>query len=373
MFEITVQRSIFVKALSHVQSVVERKNVTTISSHLKLVADNNKLIITATDNSLSITETIFAEIEAEGAITLPAHTLYEIVRKFSDENINIKIDSNQSSVVEISSGYSVFHLSFLNAEEFPKIDLGTFDCKFIIPCAQLQKIIEKNRNTISQEDGRYHLNGIYFHAIPENNELRATATDGHRLSSVKISLPEDAFNMPAIIIPRKTVFEILKILVDSAEENITFEVSPVKIKLTIGDTIIISKLIDADFPDYLSLIPYNNNLFFNLSSVDMARAVDRVSTIMVEKSQAIKLIIKESQLELQSGGGNQSLGSEKLEITSNISNFEISFNAKYLLDIMSSISNSEEVEFKLSDPFSAALVQSNKDKDADFVIMPMRG
>lgn len=370
-FEIIVQRSVLVKALAHVQSVVERKNIESISSHLKLEADHDKLIITATDNNLAITETIDAEVVNAGSLTLPAHTLYEIVRKFSDETIEIKIDHKQNAIVEISSGYSVFHLPFLDAKEFPHIDIGNFECKFTISSELIQKALEKNRNTISQEDGRYHLNGIYFHANADINELRATATDGHRLSSVRIALPENAANTPAIIVPRKTIFEISKIIADNPAE-IAVEISPVKIRLSIGNVLIISKLIDADFPDYLSLIPYNNSLFFSLPSIEMARAVDRVSTVMMEKSQAIKLIIQKDKLELQAGGINQSLGNEKLEINSNIDSFEISFNAKYLLDIMASIGNNEEVEFRLSDPFSAVLVQSKEDDKTDFVIMPMR-
>ena len=369
MFEVIVQRSIFVKALAHVQSVVERKNITGISSHLKLTADNNKLIITAIDTGLSITETIQAETPKTGALTLPAHTLYEIIRKFSDESVSLKTSADSATMVEISSGYSVFHLPFLNAAEFPQIDLGNFDCKFVLSAAFMQKMIEKNRNTIAQEDGRHHLNGIYFHNI--GNELRATATDGHRLSSVKVALPKDAENMPAIIIPRKTIFEILKILVDNPQD-VLFEVSPIKIKLTIGDIIIISKLIDADFPDYLSLIPVNNSLYFSLPSVEMARAVDRVSVIMMEKSQAIKISIKNSELELNVGGNHQSVANEKLEVDSNTEQFEISFNAKYLLDIMTVIDGGDDVKFYLSDPFSAVLVRASKDENTDFVLMPMR-
>lgn len=369
MFEVIVQRSIFVKALSHVQAVVERRNISAISSHLKLETLSNKLILTAVDTGLSITETIDAQVVSESAVTLPAYTLYEIVRKFSEELVSIKTSSEQPSMIEISSGYSIFHLPFLSADEFPKIDFGNFECKFSLSAALMQKIIEKNRNTIAQEDGRYHLNGIYFHSI--NNQLRATATDGHRLSSTAVDMPENAENMPAVIIPRKTIFEILKILQDNPQD-IVFEVSPVKIRLTIGDVIIMSKLIDAEFPDYMPLIPVNNSLYFSAANVEIAKAVDRVSTIMMEKSQAVKFIINSSELELNAGGSNQSVANEKLEIDSNIEQFEISFNSKYLLDIMSVIDNGDDVKFYLSDPFSAVLVRAEKDQNTDFVLMPMR-
>ena len=372
MFEIIVQRSVFMKALSHVQSVVERKNTLAILSHMKLQAEDGKLIMTATDMNLSVAETIAAEITQQGSITLPAITLYEIVRKFSDETIELKIDETQPTMVQIQAGYSVFHLPFLNAEEFPKIDAGSFDCEFTIAHNLMQKIIEKNRNTVAQEDVRHNFNGIYLHPITANNELRATATDGHRLSSVRIALPEGAANMPAVIIPRKTIFELSKILSDDGSD-VKLEVSAMKIRLTIGKVTLISKLIDAPFPDYLPLIPYNNSLFFNLPNVEFAKAVDRATTIMLEKSKAIKLTITGNQLELSVGGDHSSLANEKLEVNCNTEQFEISINAKYLLDISSAIGNNSNIEFKLSDPYSAVLVQSQDDDKTEFVVMPMRG
>jgi DNA polymerase-3 subunit beta len=371
MFEVIVQRSVFLKALSHVQSVVERKNISEISSHLKLEASGTTITLTALDSTLSITTVIAADIEANGALTLPVHTLYDIVRKLSDETIKLRIDPNQTSMVEISSGYSVFHLSYLKAEKFPRIDVGNFDCKFTIPASSLQKIIEKNRNTISQEDSRYHLNGIYLHPILETNELRGTATDGHRLSSTRVQLPKDAKNMQGIIIPRKTIFEISKMISDKDAE-ITIESSNSKIKFTIDSLVIISKLIDAEFPDYLPLIPYNNSLSFNLPSADLSRAVDRATTILMDKSQAIEFIVNGNQLEIKAGGEHQSLANEKLEISGNMDQFRISFNARYVMDILSAIGNNVNVEFKFSDQISPTLVQSQEDDKTDFVIMPMR-
>ena len=371
MFEVIVQRSVFLKALSHIQSIVDRKNIAEISSHLKLEAAGTILTLTALDNSLSMTATITAEIEQNGSLTLPVHTLYDIIRKFSDEKIQLKIDETQPSMVEITSGYSVFHLPFLKSEKFPRIDVGNFDCQFSLASTAMQKIIEKNRHTISQEDSRYHLNGIYFHPILENNELRGTATDGHRLSSTRVPLPKDAKNMPAIIVPRKTIFELSKIISDK-EPEILVEASATKIKFTIGNLVMISKLIDAEFPDYLGLIPYNNSLFFNLPSAELSRAVDRATTILMEKSQAIEFSANVNQLEIQVGGDHQSLANEKLEINSNLEQFKISFNAKYILDIMSAIGNNADVEFKFSDQMSPVLVQSKEDDKTDFIIMPMR-
>lgn len=371
MFEITVARSVFVKALAHAQSLIERKNVTEILSHVKLEATDNKLTITSIDNSLSITETLEATTSQTGAIALPAHTLYDIVRKFSDVDILLKVDETQASMVEISSGFAVFHLPYLSAEEFPNIDAGEYNCSFTLAHEHMLKMINKNRNTIAQEDPRHNFNGIYFHVAPGDNELRATATDGHRLSSVRIALPEGAANMKGAIIPRKTIFELAKILSDNAHD-IEMEVSPVKIRFTLGDIIIITKLVDSEFPDYLALIPYDNQSYFCLPTIDLNKAVDRATTIVTNKSSAIKIYVIDQQLEIQVGGDNQSLANERLEIQSNVSNFEVSLNARYLLDILASLSDSSNVIFKFSDPYCAILVQAENDNKADFIIMPMR-
>jgi DNA polymerase-3 subunit beta len=370
-FEITIERSVFVKALSHLNSLVERKNTIGILSHLKIEAADGQLVLTTTDGSLSMTETIFAEVIQSGSITLPAHLLYDIVRKFSDEKIQLKIDEIQTSMVEISAGYSVFHLPFLLAEEFPHIDIGKFDCKFNLSNEAVTRIIEKNRYTIAQEDARYHLNGIYIHPILESNELRATATDGHRLSSTIIPLPDSARTMPGIIIPRKAIFELLKIVSDSNQE-VVIEVSNLKARFTIGNIVIVTKLIEASFPDYIPLIPYDNSLYFNLPSADLSRALDRATIIMTDKSQAVTFCISKEQLEITTGGENQSSANEKLEINSNIEQLNSSLNARYIIDALMAIGNGSNVELRFKNDISSILIQSTEDKKTDFVIMPMR-
>ena len=235
----------------------------------------------------------------------------------------------------------------------------------------MQKIIDKNRNTIAQEDARNNFNGIYFHPILDNNELRGTATDGHRLSTVRVVLPEGADSMKPVIIPRKTIFELAKIMADNAHD-IEVEVSSVKVGFTLGDVIIITKLIDSEFPDYLSLIPYGNTLYFSLPVLDLNKAVDRAITIVIDKSKAINLTITGNQLEIQLGGDHHSLANEKLEVECNSEQFSVSLNAKYLLDILASLNDNANIKFKYSDPYSAILAQADDDEKTDFVIMPMR-
>lgn len=371
MFNIKLQKSSFVKALSHVQSVVEKRNVATILSHLKLETSGNTLTLTAIDNTLSITETIEIESSNDMAITLPAQTLYDIVRKLPENTVELKIDQDQSSMLEISSGFSVFHIPFLSIDDFPKIDIGNFECQFSMPHNVMQKIIEKNKNTIIQEDARHNFNGIYLHCILDNNEIRGTATDGHRLSSVRVIMPEGSESMNPVIVPRKTIFELAKIMQDH-NDDLRIELSKVKIKFTIGNVIVISKLIDSEFPDYLSLIPYSNSLYFEVLVNDLSKAIDRVTTIVIDKSKAITLQITKNELEVSLGGDHQSMAKEKLEVNSNIDEFIVSINSRYMLDALSSMNESAMVKFKFSDPYSAILAASDDDDKTDFVLMPMR-
>jgi DNA polymerase III subunit beta len=372
-FEVTIKRSVFVKALSHIQSIVERKNISGIASHIKLEASDGVLTITATDGSVSLTENIFANTLHNSSLTLPAHTLYDIIRKFTEEEVHLKIDENQPSMVEINSGSSVFHLSFLKAEDFPNIDTGIFNNDFTMPISSMQKIIEKNRQTISQEDSRFNLNGIYLHPVLTDNELRGTATDGHRLSSARLALPKEAKTMKPIIIPRKTIFELSKILADhDKEKELRIEVSEVKIRFSAGDVVMVSKLVEGDFPDYLPLIPYRNSLQFSLPSTELLKTVDRTTTILMEKSQAIDFHVSGDRLEITVGGEHQSSANETLEVTSNMGEFNISFNAKYVLDILAAVGGGSNVIFKFHDQISPVLVQAEDDDKSDFVIMPMR-
>lgn len=371
MFEIIVQKNIFVKALSHVQSVVEKRNVTAILSHLKLETSGDTLTLTAVDNTLSITETIKVKSKVDQAITLPAQTLYDIVRKLPDNEATLKILDDQPSLLEISSGYSLFQIPFLSPDDFPKIDFGEFDCAFELEHSVMQKIIDKNKNTIMQEDARHNFNGIYLHCILDNNEIRGTATDGHRLSSVRVTMPEGSENLKPVIIPRKTIFEIAKIMQDH-NESLKIEVSRVKIKITMGNITVISKLIDSEFPDYLPLIPYTNSLFFEVPVIDLGKAIDRVTTIVFDKSKAISLKINKNELEVSLGGDHQSMAKEMLEVNSNIDDFTVSINARYMQDILSANEESSVIKFKFSDPYSAILAESNDDDKTDFVLMPMR-
>ena len=295
--KLTIERGALLKALGHVQSVVERRNTIPILSNVLLRADaagppgsEGALALSATDMDLEIVERVPGRIEQPGRITAPAHTLYDIVRKLRDgAQIEIEAGGERSAMV-LRSGRSTFTLACLPPEDYPVMASGELAHNFTLTAAELRSLVDRTRFAISTEETRYYLNGIYLHAT-KNNEvpvIRAVATDGHRLARVEMVLPEGAAGMPGIIVPRKTVIELRK-LVEESEDEVEIGLSETKIRFATGAAALTSKLIDGTFPDYDRVIPSNNDKVLEVKCKEFAEAVDRVSTISTEKSRAVKL------------------------------------------------------------------------------------
>ena len=226
-----IERSDLLKALNHVQSVVERRNTIPILSNVLLEADNGALSLTATDLEIEMRERVEAEIVQPGAITAPAHMLYDIVRKLPDgAQVELATDDTGGRL-NLVAGKSAFTLQALPREDFPAMAQDEMPAAFALPVGDLRRLIDKTRFAISVEETRYYLNGIYLHVLEEGGGhlLRAVATDGHRMARVDMAQPVGADAMPAVIIPRKTVGEVQKLL-EEAEGEVSLQVSDTKIK-----------------------------------------------------------------------------------------------------------------------------------------------
>ena len=241
-----------------------------------------------------------------GATTVPAHMLYDIVRKLP-EGAQVSLETQgEGGQMLIRSGRSRFTLQALPETDFPDLAAGDLPHRFSLPAANLKSLIDKTQFAISTEETRYYLNGIYLHTLddPSGTLLRAVATDGHRLARVEMPAPEGSGGMPGVIVPRKAVAEIQK-LVEGGEDEVVVELSPAKVRLTFGGAngdglgtgrvVLTSKLIDGTFPDYQRVIPNGNDKRLTVERGDFARAVDRVSTISSERGRAVKLAIADGQ------------------------------------------------------------------------------
>lgn len=365
---VTIERSAFLKALNHVQSVVERRNTIPILSNVLVRAKDAAVKLTATDLDIEIIEEAPADIAQEGAVTVPAHLLHDIVRKLPD-GAQLELDQGPDrGRLSIVSGRSRFALQALPPEDFPDLAAGEPANHFNISAASLKALIEKTRFAISTEETRYYLNGIYLHEATET--LRAVATDGHRLARAQAPLPDGAKGMPGVIVPRKTVLELAK-LIEDQEGDIAVALSAAKVRFSFEGLVLTSKLIDGTFPDYERVIPRHNDKTLDLDTKLFAGAVDRVSTISFEKGRAVKLNISRDRLVLSVNNPDSGSAEEEIAVSYNAEPLDIGFNSRYLLDVAAQIKG-DAARFKLGDAGSPTIISDPADENALYVLMPMR-
>ncbi|TIL67359.1 DNA polymerase III subunit beta [Mesorhizobium sp.] len=369
---VILERLNLLKALNHVHRVVERRNTIPILSNVLLSAEGATLEMKATDLDLEVTEATPAKVERGGATTVPAHLLYDIVRKLADgAEVMLKTDEDGNAMT-VTSGRSSFRLQCLPQSDFPELSAGSFSHIFRLDSVALKGLIEKTQFAISTEETRYYLNGIYLHTHDADGKLklRSVATDGHRLARAEIDAPAGSEGMPGIIIPRKTVSELQK-LVDDPDIAVTTELSDTKIRFTIGSVVLTSKLIDGTFPDYQRVIPTGNDKKLIIDRQSFAAAVDRVSTISSERGRAVKLSIGEGQVTLAVNNPDSGSATEELVADYSSDAIEIGFNAKYLLDVAAQLTGTE-AKFMLADAGSPTLIHDMADETTLYVLMPMR-
>ena len=370
--KVTVERAELLKSLGHVHRVVERRNTIPILANVLIRAERSKLAFKATDLDLEVTETISAEVSPGGSTTVPAHMFYEIVRKLPEGAQIVLEASGDRAVLAIRAGRSRFTLQTLPESDFPDLGTGEMTHSFKLAGPDLKRLIDKTQFAISTEETRYYLNGIYLHTAgtAKAQTLRAVATDGHRLAQVELPMPEGANGMPGIIVPRKTVGEMQRLIEDN-EAEVTVELSQGKIRFSLGEVVLTSKLIDGTFPDYGRVIPVGNDKELIVDKKEFEQAVDRVSTVSSERGRAVKLSLTGGKLMLSVTNPDSGSATEELEVEYGSEPLDIGFNSRYLLDIAGQIEG-EAAVLKLADPGSPTLIQDRDSKNALYVLMPMR-
>ncbi|MHC8507936.1 MAG: DNA polymerase III subunit beta [Rhodospirillales bacterium] len=369
--KLTIERTALLKALGRVHSVVERRNTIPILSNVKIEADAGRIALTATDMEIDIVARADAEVETSGATTAPAHTLFDIVRKMADgAQISMTLDGD--GPLAIKSGRSRFSMKVLPTGDFPVMGEGDLPSSFALSAGELRGLIERTQFAISTEETRYYLNGVYLHAAERDKTkvLRSVATDGHRLASAECPLPKGAAGMPGVIVPRKAVAELFK-MAEETTDDVKIELSETKIRFTLADTVMTSKLIDGTFPDYERVIPKNNEKIAKLERDAFSLAVDRVNAISSDKTSAVKLALSSKQIAVSANSPDLGSADEELEADYNGDGLEIGFNARYLLDIARQVEG-DSLVIALSDSTSPTIFRDDDDASALYVLMPMR-
>ena len=369
--QFVIKRDILLKSLNFVQGVVEKKNTLPILSNVLIQLKDKKLSIVATDlDIIFYDETTDVKIINEGSTTTSAAILYDILRKISS-NSDLKFDLKTENKLSLQSDNSDFNLNCLPTDNFPTFE-DDFDQKEInLDSSSFLKLINKTRISISSDDTRHYLNGVFLHLTENKGKtfLTGVATDSHRLSSSSLELNQISEFTP-LILPRKAVFQ-LGILLTENSKSLDMQTSENKIKFQIGNMKLISKVIDGKFPDYKKVVPLNNDKTLIVNSKDFISSIERVTSVSLDRKEGVKLAISKDNLQLSVNSANSGDGNEKLKAAFNSENINISFNSKYLIDIANEIED-KNLKINLKDSISPVLIEDNSDRNSFYVIMPMK-
>jgi DNA polymerase III subunit beta len=366
-----IERAVLLRCLGHIQSVVERRNTIPILSNVLIEALGDGVIrVMATDLDMQMVETVDARVETPGATTVSAHLLFEIARKLP-EGSEVSLSAADGEML-VRAGRYQSKLKTLPRDDFPVIAEGDLPTSFELDAKEIVRIIEKTRFAISTEETRYYLNGIFLHVSDEGNGLlRAAATDGHRLARYTLPRPAGAEQMPDVIVPRKCVAELHKLLGEAGDGRVLVELSPSKIRFTLGSAVLTSKLIDGTFPDYSRVIPTANDKLLKVDPKSFGQGVDRVATIATDRTRAVKMAVDQDRVTLSVTSPENGTATEEVSGDYSSAPIEIGFNARYLQDIISQI-DGDTVEVHLADGAAPTLIRETSDSPALYVLMPMR-
>lgn len=380
ILEIVVETKDLMHALTFANSVVEKRHALAELGNIKLSTLDNSLDISATDMDLYLSQNVGAQVLRTGITTVSTKVLSDIIRKIPDKEIKIK-QTDDGNQLELIGKNCFFSLPTLPATQFPEMEQIAAEVALTISCMNLARLIEYTQFAMSTEETRYNLNGIYLHA--KNGNLCAAATDGHRLSVISINI-EKIIQEFGIIVPRKTVHELLKLIKDPKYANASIEVllATNKVKFICNNVVVVSKLIDGQFPDYSSFIPSESSYKLTINPKALANIIDRVATVTIDKFRAIKITLAEQCIQVTASGESKGVAKEQLQYSTELecycardggssSGITIGFNPKYLSDVLN-IVKSDKVELYFNDSFSPALIKIPENSDDNFVIMPVK-
>ena len=370
--EFSVFRQVLIRALGHMQSIVEKRATLPILMNVKIeVADD--MVLSATNVDLELVEHVVADITLPGKITVPVQMLYDIVRKLpEDAEISFKQAGDQ---LVVSSGRAVFRLPTLPAENFPVMSGSNLTTKFQMTTGDLGHLINKTKFAIPVDDVRYHLGGIFFHIAEEGKSkmLTAVATDAKRMALCEMAAPTGSVEMPSVILPRRVIGELSKLLEDATVDDVSVELSDTKARFTVGSAILTSKLVDAQYPNYRVVIPKGNDKIAVLDRKQFVSAVDLVSVASVDKTKSVQLTFSMNKLVINASSPDAGTATQELDIEYNgDTSFTILFSVKFLLDIANQVEG-DKFQMEMQDPMSPTIIKStDKKTDALFILMPLK-
>lgn len=359
-------RDDLLKPLTHVCSVVERRQSSPILSNLLVKVSDQQLTMLGTDLEVEMIAKAQVVADAEGEFTIPARKFFDICRALPDgAKLTVQVDGDKAV---IRSGRSRYTLATLPSNEFPQSEEVSSQCEISLTQAKLKQLIEQTQFSMAQQDVRYYLNGLLLDISADT--LRSVATDGHRLALAEMSETTELENPVQIIVPRKGVAELLKLL-DDSDQLAVLNIGSNHIKVTLPDMVFTSKLIEGKFPDYNQVLPAGNNSELIVSRETLRQAFQRASVLSNEKYRGMRLSLSNNLLKATIHNPEQEEAEEEIEVQYSADEFEIGFNVAYFLDVLSNL-KTDEVSIMFKDANSSCLITGVGEGISKYVIMPMR-
>ena len=369
--EFIISRDIFLKSLSHAYGIIEKKTTLPILSNVLITAKDSKIRITSTDLDKIYSELApVEELKQEGSTTTSASVLYDILRRL-EPNSKVGLSLQSENKLKLVSGNSKFNLLCVSSDNFPLSDEDIKQKTFEISSSKMLKLLNKTKISISNDETRHYLNGIYLHKTKIENRsfLTGVATDSHRLSSCSVEI-EPNTEFESIILPKKTIFQLTSLL-EQSTNSIKISNNKAKIKFEMENGVLISKVIDGRFPDYSKVIPKDNDKILQIKLSEFKNSIERVTTVSLDRKEGLKIKIMQDSLQLSVNSPNSGEGLDNISAKFNSNDLVISFNSKYLLDISSQIEN-DSIVIDLKDSGSPGLIKDISDKNSIYVVMPMK-
>lgn len=361
------------KLVSKAQNVIEKRNTMPILTNILLEATDNTLTLYATDLEVSVKATCPIVSEQTGKVVVGAKNIFDILKELPEGEISIKTSENNSITIE--QGKSYFHINGLNPDEFPVFPTVTNEHYHKISPDVIKEMIDKTIYSVSTDESRYHLNGVFFET--ENNDknnFRMVATDGHRLSLVDRKLSDDLSKSlkSGIIVPRKGLNEVKKIIESlDSDKDVEISVEGAQLVLRSDDTLLMIRLIEGKYPNYRNLLPKDLFLHAIIDKEKFISSLKRVSLVSNQKSKGVTFSISKGSMEIFSNSPDLGEAKEELEIEYDKENLKIGFNARYILDALNTIEE-DEIKISFKDQNSPVLLGPKNDQDYQCVVMPMR-
>lgn len=367
-----IDKETFLKALQKVQGIVEKRTSMPILSNILIEARGEDIEIIATDLEVGLKGNYPAKIEKEGRITVGAKKLYEIVKELPNQEISFL--SKENDWVEITCGKVCFNIVGLPSDEFPAIPSIKDEQLLELEASLLRKMIEKTSYAICNDETKYNLNGIFTRVeqTDKGQVLKMVATDGHRLSisSGDFSGRANPELLKGVILPKKGIYEIKKIT-DEGDGLLQFGFVDSSAVIKKGDTTLVMRLVDGEFPDYTRVIPAANDQIVSATRESLIHAVRRMAILSSEKFKGIMLEIDGNIVKISSSNPELGDAMEELDVQYDGLPFSVRFNARYLLDVLMAC-ETEKILMKFKNELSPSIVTPDSEDDLLAVIMPMR-